>query len=79
MKTQLIPVAVLVRLSTSRQEVTRQVSELRSYAETKGYEVKEVCKEQVSGMAEARRKGHRIGRPPETSLSPLIESVNPLV
>jgi len=51
-KTELIPVAVLVRVSTSRQEVTRQVSELRSYAETKGCKVVEVCEEQVSGMAE---------------------------
>ncbi len=52
MKTQPIPVAVLVRVSTSKQEVNRQVSELRAYAETKGYQVVEVCEEQVSGMAE---------------------------
>jgi len=57
-KIETIPVAVLVRVSTSKQEVNRQVSELRSYAEAKGYEVVEVCEEQVSGMAdESARHG----------------------
>lgn len=52
MKTNPIPVAVLVRVSTSKQEVTRQVTELAAYAASKGYEVVEVCEEQISGMAE---------------------------
>lgn len=62
MKTNPIPVAVLVRVSTSKQEVTRQVTELSVYAESKGYEVVEVCEEQISGMAEesARQGLHRV-------------------
>lgn len=52
MKTNPIPVAVLVRVSTLKQEVTRQVTELSDYAESKGYEVVEVCEEHISGMAE---------------------------
>lgn len=61
-KTNPIPVAVLVRVSTSKQEVTRQVTELSVYAESKGYEVVEVCEEQISGMAEesARQGLHRV-------------------
>lgn len=54
-------VAILVRVSTGRQETDRQISELRAYAETKGYEVVEVCKETISGRAdETERTGlHR--------------------
>lgn len=56
-----IPVAILVRVSTLKQENNRQISELQAYADSKGYEVVEVCEEQVSGMAdEADRHGlHR--------------------
>src|SRR5437868_192853 len=46
------PVAVLVRVSTVKQETARQVSELRAYAENKSYEVVEVCEETISGTAE---------------------------
>jgi DNA invertase Pin-like site-specific DNA recombinase len=46
------PVAILVRVSTSKQETDRQVSELSTYAESKGYLVVEICREQVSGMAD---------------------------
>ena len=46
------PVAILVRVSTSKQETDRQVSELSTYAESKGYVVVEICREQVSGMAD---------------------------
>jgi len=46
-----IPVAILVRVSTVKQETDRQVSELEEYASEKGYEVVEVCREQVSGAA----------------------------
>ena len=57
-----IPVAILVRVSTVRQETDRQVSELEAYAHSKGYRVVEVCREQISGMAEAEdRHGlHRV-------------------
>ena len=40
-----IKVAVLVRVSTLRQETDRQVSELLSYAASQGYEVTEICRE----------------------------------
>jgi DNA invertase Pin-like site-specific DNA recombinase len=53
-----IPVAILVRVSTAKQETDRQVSELQAYADTKGYEVVEVCEETVSGRAdESERNG----------------------
>ncbi|MDF1860404.1 MAG: recombinase family protein [Verrucomicrobiales bacterium] len=57
-----IPVAILVRVSTSAQETDRQVSELNSFAEAKGYEVVETCKEEISGAAsEEDRVGlHRV-------------------
>lgn len=56
-----IPVAILVRVSTLKQENDRQISELQAYADSKGYEVIETCQEQVSGNAdEADRHGlHR--------------------
>ncbi|MBB5038982.1 recombinase family protein [Prosthecobacter dejongeii] len=54
------PVAILVRVSTAKQETDRQVSELRSYADKKGYEVVAVCEETVSGRAqETERHGLR--------------------
>jgi DNA invertase Pin-like site-specific DNA recombinase len=47
-----IPVAILVRVSTVKQETARQISELQSHADAKGYEVVEICRETVSGRAE---------------------------
>jgi DNA invertase Pin-like site-specific DNA recombinase len=53
-----IPVAVLVRVSTAKQDTDRQVSELLQLAEAKNYSVVEICEEQVSGMAnETERSG----------------------
>ena len=46
-----IPVAVLVRVSTVKQETARQISELQQYAASKSYEVLEVCEETISGTA----------------------------
>jgi DNA invertase Pin-like site-specific DNA recombinase len=46
-----IPVAILVRVSSLRQETTRQICELQEYAGSKGYRVVEVCEEKVSGCA----------------------------
>ncbi len=46
-----IPVAILVRVSTDKQETKRQVVELEKYAESKNYEVVEVCEETISGGA----------------------------
>lgn len=54
-----IPVAILVRVSTAKQETARQVNELRAVAESKGWEVVKVCEElAVSGRAdESERHG----------------------
>src|SRR5260370_13957455 len=43
------PVVILVRVSTVKQETDRQISELRSYAKAKGYDVVEICRETISG------------------------------
>lgn len=62
MPTPSIPVAILIRVSTSKQETTRQLHELRQYANAKGYSVVEVCREVISGNANAdERQGlHRV-------------------
>jgi DNA invertase Pin-like site-specific DNA recombinase len=53
-----VPVAILVRVSTVKQETARQISELQAYADSKGYEVVEICRETVSGRAdESERLG----------------------
>ena len=55
-----IPVVILVRVSTTKQETQRQISELAAYAASKGYDVIEICRETVSGGAEdAQRHGLR--------------------
>ena len=46
-----IPVALMVRVSSHRQDSDRQVFELQAYAESKGYEVVAVIKETISGKA----------------------------
>lgn len=47
-----VPVAILVRVSTVKQETNRQVTELKAYAEDKGWNVIAICKEHgVSGRA----------------------------
>lgn len=57
-----VPVAILVRVSTLKQENARQISELKAHAESKGYNVFEVCEERISGDAgEDQRHGlHRV-------------------
>lgn len=62
MKTQATkstPVAILVRVSTAKQETARQVSELKAHAESQGWDVVAVCEELgVSGRAnESERHG----------------------
>ncbi len=54
-----VPVAILVRVSTAKQETARQVHELRALAESKGWVVVKVCEElAVSGRAdESERHG----------------------
>ena len=57
-----VPVAILVRVSTVKQETSRQINELQAYAKQKGYHVVEVCRETISGRAEeSERDGlHRV-------------------
>ncbi|MBK1883674.1 recombinase family protein [Luteolibacter pohnpeiensis] len=50
-----IPVAILVRVSTAKQETDRQISELQQVAEAKGWTVIETVKEHgVSGSSQVR-------------------------
>src|SRR3954453_9761972 len=51
-----ISVAILVRVSTSKQETARQLAELTQYAASKSYSVVEVCKETVTGDADAENR-----------------------
>ena len=55
--TSSIPVAILVRVSTSKQETTWQLHELTHYANGKGYAVVGVCREVISGSANAEKRG----------------------
>ncbi|MBL9146173.1 MAG: recombinase family protein [Verrucomicrobiaceae bacterium] len=54
-----VPVAILVRVSTLKQETARQVTELKAVAKAKGWDVVEVCEELgISGRAdESERHG----------------------
>jgi DNA invertase Pin-like site-specific DNA recombinase len=53
-----VPVAILIRVSTSKQETSRQLHELTAYAQCKGYTVVEVCRETTSGdSASEQRRG----------------------
>jgi len=48
------PVAILVRVSTNKQETDRQVHELQAHAAAEGWTVHEVVHETVSGSSTAR-------------------------
>ena len=50
-ETKSTPVAIIVRVSTTKQETARQVSDLKALAESKGWRVVEVCQETISGSA----------------------------
>ena len=53
-----IPVAILVRVSTGKQETDRQVFELTEVSETAGWQIVEVIEETLSGAAaESDRSG----------------------
>jgi DNA invertase Pin-like site-specific DNA recombinase len=69
-----IPVAILVRVSTVKQETARQISELKTYAESKGYEVVEVCRETVSGRADEVER-HGLTRAEELARAGKIKKV----
>src|SRR4051812_11274080 len=68
------PVAILVRVSTAKQETARQVSELRAYADASAYEVIEVCKETVSGGADEENR-HGLRRVEELVLAGRVKKV----
>ena len=55
MKTR-IPVAIIVRVSTSRQETARQEHELRGAAKAQKWRVVEVITERISGRAPAHER-----------------------
>ena len=69
-----IPVAILVRVSTAKQETARQISELRQYADGKGYEVLEVCEETISGSAQEDQR-HGLRRAEQLALEGKIKKV----
>lgn len=53
-----IPVVILVRVSTAKQDTERQISALTDYATRRNYEIVEVCRETISGRAdESERTG----------------------
>jgi len=74
MKRVSIPVAILVRVSTSKQETDRQISELIAYAKTKDYEVVEICQEKISGMASDEER-HGLIRVEELARAGAIKKV----
>ncbi|MES2737289.1 MAG: recombinase family protein [Verrucomicrobiota bacterium] len=52
-----VPVAILVRVSTAKQETTRQVTELKSLADSRGWRVVSVCEEAgISGLANEQER-----------------------
>lgn len=69
-----IPVVILVRVSTLKQENDRQISELQAYADSKGFEVVEICQEQVSGNADESDR-HGLHRAEELARAGMINKV----
>ena len=63
-----IPVVILVRVSTVKQETARQISELQQHAAAKGYQVVEVCEEKISGSAQDGDR-HGLRRAEELAVS----------
>jgi DNA invertase Pin-like site-specific DNA recombinase len=57
MATSAVPAAILVRVSTSKQDTARQVSELQSVAAAKGWTVVEVAEEHAVGGSSKIRPG----------------------
>lgn len=51
-----IPVAIIVRVSTARQETARQEHELKAAAGVRGWRVVEVIRERISGRAPAEER-----------------------
>ena len=74
MSTSKVPVAILVRVSTARQETARQIAELQAYADAKGYEVIEILKETISGRAEEAQR-HGLQRAEELARSGIVKKI----
>lgn len=55
-KTAPLPVCIIVRVSTSKQETARQVQELEKLAKDRGWRVVEVCQETISGSAKMEER-----------------------
>jgi len=68
------PVAILVRVSTQRQESERQISELQAYADSKGYRVVEILTETISGKADEGDR-HGLQRAEELARTGQIKKV----
>jgi len=51
MNNDIIPVAILVRISSRKQDSDRQITELQNYADSKSYNVISVLEETISGKA----------------------------
>jgi DNA invertase Pin-like site-specific DNA recombinase len=70
-----VPVAILVRISTAKQETARQKHELRSFAESKGWTVVEECEELgISGSASEDER-HGLKRVEELAKAGQIKKV----
>jgi DNA invertase Pin-like site-specific DNA recombinase len=69
-----IPVAILVRISSSKQETARQLAELTHYADSKGYSIVEVCRETISGSADDNER-HALRRVGELAEAGKIKKV----
>lgn len=69
-----IPVAILVRVSTKKQETERQIHELQAYADSKGYQVVEVLQETISGRADESER-HGLNRCEELARKGKIKKV----
>jgi len=74
MKTPEIPVAILVRVSTVKQETDRQISELQAYADSRGYRVVEILTETISGRADEGDR-HGLHKAEELARSGKIKKV----
>ncbi len=51
-----LPVCIIVRVSTSKQETARQVQELEKLAKERSWSVVEVCEETISGSAKLEER-----------------------
>jgi len=74
MKSIKTPVAILVRVSTKKQETDRQINELQALAAEKGWEVVEVLREVISGRAEENER-HGLLRAEELASQGAIKKV----